>query len=82
MEPAPKTISAEKLSRQKRLVVALAILLIVAGIVILLALQRVPMAIRMMAGLGDVFIGLVLLVMVRQVKNPAPPPAGPTPADH
>jgi hypothetical protein len=55
-----------KYARQKRLVAILGCLLIVAGIIVLFALERVPLPMRMMAGLGDVFIGCVLLVLVRQ----------------
>jgi nitrate reductase gamma subunit len=66
---------AEKFARQKRLVVLLAVLLILAGAVILFVLRRVPLPMRIMAGLGDVFIGCVLLVMVNQVRPPPPPAA-------
>jgi len=52
--------------RQKRTVTALALGLIVAGVLLLFFLRRAPLPMRIMAGLGDVFAGLVLLVLVRQ----------------
>ncbi len=55
-----------KRARQIRTVTILAVLLIVVGIIVLAALHRVPMPMRIMAGLGDIFIGFVLLVLVRQ----------------
>lgn len=63
---------AAKFTRQKRLVIALGILLVLAGIVILTTLSRLAMPLRIMAGLGDIFIGSVLLVMVAQSKPPPP----------
>lgn len=62
---APDT-NARKFTRQKRLVAALGVVLILAGILILFVLPRVPTPMRMMAGLGDLFMGFVLLVLVRQ----------------
>lgn len=55
-----------KFARQKRQVTALGVLLIVIGIVVLVALRRLPPPMRIMAGLGDIFIGCVLLVLVWQ----------------
>jgi hypothetical protein len=60
--------SAAKFARQKRTVTIVASLLIVAGLVLLFFLKRVPMPMRIMAGLTDLFGGLVLLVLVRQHK--------------
>jgi hypothetical protein len=57
---------ARKFVRQKRIVTALAVLLVFAGILVLALLHRVPLPMRIMAGLGDIFIGCVLLVLVRQ----------------
>jgi hypothetical protein len=59
---------ARKYVRQKRIVTALAVLLVVAGILVLALLHRVPLPMRIMAGLGDIFIGCVLLVLVRQQR--------------
>jgi len=69
--PGPK----DKLARQLRLVTILAIALIVAGAAVLLLLRKPALPLRMMAGLGDVFIGCVLLVLVRQQR---PPPNRPS----
>lgn len=55
-----------KFARQKRLVTIVGVLLILAGIVILAVLKKVPPPLRIMAGLTDIFVGLVLLVLVRQ----------------
>jgi uncharacterized membrane protein HdeD (DUF308 family) len=60
-EPAPS-----KLARQRRTVTIIGIGLIVVGAAILLLLRKPPVALRMMAGLGDIFMGCVLLVLVRQ----------------
>jgi nitrate reductase gamma subunit len=57
-------------ARQKKIVTVVGALMIVAGLVILFALRRVPLPMRVMAGLGDVFIGCVLLVLVRQKFEP------------
>jgi hypothetical protein len=57
---------ARRRARQRLTVTILALLLIVAGAVILLFLHRLPMPMRIMAGLGDLFVGCVLLVLVRQ----------------
>ena len=57
---------AARLSRQKRTVLMLSSLLIIGGLVILFALKRVAVPIRMMAGLGDIAAGCILLVAWRQ----------------
>lgn len=57
---------ARKYARQKRFVTILSVVLIVVGAVLIFALRRVPLPMRIMAGLGDVFVGCVLLVLVRQ----------------
>jgi hypothetical protein len=53
-------------ARQKRTLRMLAFVLIAAGVVILFALQRMPLPLRILVGLTDVFAGLTLLVVVRQ----------------
>lgn len=60
--------------RQKRTLVALALLLIVGGAAILLLLHRMPLPLRIIVGLTDVVAGCGLLVLVRQ-KFGLPPPA-------
>ncbi len=82
-------LTPEARPRLLRLVTLLALVLMAAGVVVLTCLPRLPVPLRMMAGLGDIFIGLVLLVMVRQQHQPgaartaqpdhAAPPAPETP---
>ena len=52
--------------RQKRTIVVLAVLLIGGGLTILFILQRMPLPMRILVGLVDVFAGVTLLVLVRQ----------------
>ena len=52
--------------RQKRTLVALAIILLVGGAVVLLLLQRMPLPLRIIIGLGDIVAGCGLLVLARQ----------------
>ena len=40
--------------------------LIIGGLAVLLLLQRMPLPMRLLVGLMDVFAGLTLLVVVRQ----------------
>ena len=63
MTPPPDP--SQKFTRQKRIVTGLAILLVVAGLLIVATLHRMPLPMRIMVGLGDVFVGCVLLVLVR-----------------
>jgi cyanate permease len=53
-------------TRQRFTVLVLATVLIVGGLVVLFALQRLPLPMRIFAGLGDIVAGCVLLVLVRQ----------------
>jgi hypothetical protein len=53
-------------SRQKATVVTLATILVVAGLLLIFVLKRVPLPMRIFAGLGDLAAGAVLLVLVRQ----------------
>ncbi|HVS54537.1 MAG TPA: hypothetical protein VHD62_19430 [Opitutaceae bacterium] len=57
-------------ARQKNTVVALSLLLIVAGLLILFVLRRVPLPLRILVGLTDLVGGSVLLVLVRQKFKP------------
>ena len=65
-----KTVTPEegaaRLARQKRIVVISSCVLIVGGLVVLFALKRMPLPLRIGVGLTDLFGGIVLLVMVRQ----------------
>ena len=53
-------------ARQKRTLQILAFVLIAGGLAVLFALPRMPLPLRMLVGLTDVFAGLTLLVVVRQ----------------
>jgi Na+/H+ antiporter NhaD/arsenite permease-like protein len=53
-------------ARQKRTLRLLAAILILAGLVVLLALQRMPPPLRILVGLTDLIGGTVLLLVVRQ----------------
>ena len=57
---------AAKRARQKRTITILAVGLIVAGLVMIVALERMPLPMRLLVGLTDVVAGATLLVVVRQ----------------
>jgi hypothetical protein len=57
---------AARRTRQKRTLQILAYALIAGGLAVLFALQRMPVPLRMLVGLTDVFAGLTLLLVVRQ----------------
>jgi hypothetical protein len=61
-DPRPPALRA----RQRTILLTLAFLLIGGGLLILLVLEKVPPPLRIIAGLSDIFAGLVLLVLVRQ----------------
>ncbi len=71
MADAPQS-SPARLARQKKIVHALAAFLIVAGVLLLFVLTRVPLPMRIFAGLGDIVAGCVLLVVARQKFGPPP----------
>jgi hypothetical protein len=52
--------------RQKRTIIILATLLIIGGLIIVFALQRMPLPMRILVGLTDIVAGLTLLIVVRQ----------------
>jgi hypothetical protein len=56
----------QRRARQRFTVLVLATVLIVGGLVVLFALQRLPLPMRIFAGLGDIVAGCVLLVLARQ----------------
>ena len=60
------TAPADRTLRQKRTLVALAIVLIASGLAVLFLLQPMPLPLRILVGLMDVFAGLGFLVLVRQ----------------
>lgn len=53
-------------ARLKRTVLILAPVLILGGIAVLLFLDRMPFPLRMVVGIGDIFAGLTLLVLLKQ----------------
>ena len=55
-----------RVARQKAIVTVLGVALIIGGLIILLLLKRMPLPMRMLVGLTDVFAGLTLLILVRQ----------------
>lgn len=66
MEPSQDPNAASRMLRQRRTIIALSLLLIAAGITVLFVLERMPLPLRILVGLTDVFGGLTLLVIVRQ----------------
>jgi hypothetical protein len=58
--------SAPRRQRQKRTITVLATLLIIGGLIVMFGLERMPLPLRLMVGLTDVFAGLTMLVLVRQ----------------
>jgi uncharacterized membrane protein HdeD (DUF308 family) len=70
MSDTPAESSSARLAKQKRVVAILAPALIVTGVVVLVFLRRAPLPIRIMTGLGDIFIGCILLVVLRQMVKP------------
>jgi hypothetical protein len=53
-------------SRQKFTIFSLATFLIIAGLLLVFVLKRVPLPMRVFAGLGDLVAGAALLVLGRQ----------------
>ena len=63
--PDPAAIAREK-AKLRRTVLILAPVLIVGGIAVLAFLDRMPAPLRILVGLGDIFAGLTLLVLLKQ----------------
>ena len=61
-----ETRNAARRSRQKTIVTILGFGLIAGGLIVLFALKRMPLPMRLLVGLTDVFAGLTMLVLVRQ----------------
>ena len=57
---------AKDRARLKRTVLILAPVLILGGLAILLFLERMPFPLRLIVGFGDIVVGLVLLVLLKQ----------------
>jgi hypothetical protein len=52
--------------RQKRTLTLLAAMLMAGGLSVLLLLDRIPLPLRLLIGLGDMIAGAVLLLVLRQ----------------
>jgi hypothetical protein len=61
----PESNNAQR-PRQMRTLTLLAALLLGGGLSVLLLLDRVPLPLRLLIGIGDIIAGAVLLVVVRQ----------------
>ncbi len=64
--PARPAAAATLSPQQKRTLRRLAVVLIAGGLLILALLDRMPLPLRIIVGLTDVFAGLGLLVLARQ----------------
>lgn len=68
--PTPKPLSPEQVARERarlrRTVLLLAPTMIVAGILIIAFLDRIPMPVRLLMGFGNIIVGLVLLLLLKQ----------------
>jgi hypothetical protein len=53
-------------ARQKRIITILGFTLVAGGAIVLFALQRMSLPMRILVGLTDIFAGLTMLVLVRQ----------------
>jgi hypothetical protein len=62
--------------RQKRTLLILGSVLVAAGLLILLFLERVPLPLRLLLGATDLIAGAVLLLVVRQKFSDPPPHRG------
>jgi hypothetical protein len=58
--------TTDRRHRQKRTLTLLAAMLMAGGLSVLLLLDRIPLPLRLMIGLGDVIAGAVLLLVLRQ----------------
>lgn len=64
-ESDPQKLAREK-AKLKRTVLILAPALIIGGILVLAFLERMPLPMRILVGLGDIVVGLTLLVLLKQ----------------
>jgi len=58
--------SERERAKLRRTVLILAPVLILGGLAVLLFVDRMPLPLRLVVGLGDIVAGLVLLVLLRQ----------------
>jgi hypothetical protein len=64
-EPDPAKVALER-AKLRRTVLILAPVLIVGGVLVLAFVDRMPLPLRIIVGLGDIFAGLTLLVLLKQ----------------
>ncbi|MSU65010.1 MAG: hypothetical protein EXS38_02660 [Opitutus sp.] len=64
-------------ARQRTTILVLAFGLIIGGLLLLFVLKRMPLPMRILAGLGDLVAGYALLIVARQkfFKSGPPPTA-------
>jgi hypothetical protein len=62
----PRSTEATRQSRQKILLLALAAVLMAAGLVVLLLLKRLPLPLRLTMGFVDFTAAAALLLLLRQ----------------
>ena len=67
-------MNSELRRRQKCMLLVLGSVLVAAGLLILVFLERVPLPLRLLLGATDLIAGAVLLLVVRQKFSN--PPAG------
>lgn len=58
--------TARERAKLRRTVLILAPTLIAGGILVLVFLQRMPMPLRVLVGVGDILVGATLLVLLKQ----------------
>jgi uncharacterized membrane protein HdeD (DUF308 family) len=63
--PDPAKLAQER-AKLRRTVLILAPILILGGILVLAFLQRMPTPLRLLVGIGDIIVGLTLLVLLKQ----------------
>jgi hypothetical protein len=66
-DPAVDPALQQKLARQRIMLTALAIVLLIAGFVVLLALKKIPLPARLAMSFGD-FVGASALLLVLRQK--------------
>jgi hypothetical protein len=66
-DPPADPVTQRRLARQKTMLTALAIVLLLAGFVVLLALKKIPLPARLAMSFGD-FVGAIALLMVLRQK--------------
>ncbi len=66
-DPVKDPAAERKLTRQKTMLTALAIVLLIAGFVVLLALKKIPLPARLAMSFGD-FVGAIALLLVLRQK--------------